>query len=75
MSHEIFRALFGHVRIDLGSTEKLKTVRGSYTDLDLSIHAKKGIEKFRDTLPLSTSQTCMDSETSDHRDSTLVEEF
>jgi hypothetical protein len=25
-----------------GSTEKSKTVRGSYTDLDLSIHAKKG---------------------------------
>jgi uncharacterized protein (DUF2461 family) len=33
--------------------KKLKTVRGSYTDLDLSIHAKKGPEKSRDTLPLS----------------------
>jgi hypothetical protein len=33
--------------------KKLKTVRGSYTDLDLSIHAKKGPEKSCDTLPLS----------------------
>jgi hypothetical protein len=33
--------------------KKLKTVRGSYTDLDLSIHAKKGPEKSRDTLPLN----------------------
>jgi hypothetical protein len=32
--------------------KKLKTVRGSYIDLDLSIHAKKGPEKSRDTLPL-----------------------
>jgi hypothetical protein len=32
--------------------KKLKTVRGSYTDLDLSIHAKKGPEKSRKTLPL-----------------------
>ncbi len=32
--------------------KKLKTVRGSYKDLDLSIHAKKGSEKYRDTLPL-----------------------
>ncbi len=32
--------------------KKLKTVRGSYTDLDLSIHAKKGPKKSRDTLPL-----------------------
>jgi hypothetical protein len=29
----------------------LKTVRNSYTDLDLSIHAKKGPEKSRDTFP------------------------
>ncbi len=35
-------------------SEKLKTVRGSYTDLDLSIHAKKGPEKSRDTLPSNT---------------------
>jgi hypothetical protein len=33
--------------------KKLKTVRGSYTDLDLSKHAKKGPEKSCDTLPLS----------------------
>jgi hypothetical protein len=33
--------------------KKLKTVRGSYTDLDLSIHAKKVPEKSCDTLPLS----------------------
>jgi hypothetical protein len=33
--------------------KKLKTIRGSYTDLDLSIHAKKGPKKSRDTLPLS----------------------
>jgi hypothetical protein len=33
--------------------KKLKTVRGSYTDLDLSIHAKKGPEKSRATLPLN----------------------
>jgi hypothetical protein len=32
--------------------KKLKTVRGSYTGLDLSIHAKKGPQKSRDTLPL-----------------------
>jgi hypothetical protein len=32
--------------------KKLKTVRGSYTDLDLSIRDKKGPEKSRDTLPL-----------------------
>jgi hypothetical protein len=32
--------------------KKLKTVRGAYTDQDLSIPAKKGPEKFRDTLPL-----------------------
>jgi hypothetical protein len=34
---------------------KFKTVRGSYTGLDLSIHAKKGPKKSRDTLPLKTS--------------------
>ncbi len=34
--------------------KKLKTVRGSYTDLDLSIHAKKGPEKSRATLPLNS---------------------
>ncbi len=33
--------------------KKLKTVRGSYTDQDLSIHAKKGPEKSCDTLPLN----------------------
>jgi hypothetical protein len=33
--------------------KKLKPVRGSYTDLDLSIHAKKGPEKSLNTLPLS----------------------
>ncbi len=33
--------------------KKLKTVRGSYTDQDLSIHAKKGPEKSRDTFPLN----------------------
>jgi hypothetical protein len=33
--------------------KKLKTIRGSYTDLDLSIHAKKGPKKSRETLPLS----------------------
>ncbi len=32
--------------------KKLKTVRGSYIDLDLSLHAKKGPEKSLDTLPL-----------------------
>ncbi len=32
--------------------KKLKTVRGSYTDLDLSIHAKKGPKKSCDILPL-----------------------
>ncbi len=32
--------------------KKLKTARGSYTDLDLSRNAKKGPEKSRDTLPL-----------------------
>ena len=32
--------------------KKLKTVRGSFTDLDLSIHAKEGPEKYHDTLPL-----------------------
>ncbi len=34
--------------------KKLKTVRGSYTGLDLSKHARKGPEKSRDTLPLQT---------------------
>ncbi len=34
--------------------KKLKTIRGSYTDLDLSIHAKKGPKKSRETLPLRT---------------------
>jgi hypothetical protein len=33
--------------------KKLKTIRGSYTDLDLPIHAKKGPKKSRETLPLS----------------------
>ncbi len=33
--------------------KKLKTVSGSYTDLDLSIRAKIGHEKSRDTLPLN----------------------
>jgi hypothetical protein len=32
--------------------KKFKKGRGSYTDLDLSIYAKKGPEKSRDTLPL-----------------------
>jgi hypothetical protein len=32
--------------------KKLKTFRGAYTDQDLSIPAKKGPEKSRDTLPL-----------------------
>jgi hypothetical protein len=36
--------------------KKLKTVRGSYTDLDLSIHAKKGPKKSHDTLPLTFLQ-------------------
>jgi hypothetical protein len=38
--------------------KKLKTVRGSYTDLDLSIHAKKGHKKYCDTLPLSEENRC-----------------
>jgi hypothetical protein len=37
--------------------KKLKTVRGSYTDLDLSIPAKKGPEKSRDTLSLNSDFT------------------
>jgi hypothetical protein len=33
--------------------KKLETIRGSYTGLDLSIHAKKGTKKSLETLPLN----------------------
>ncbi len=35
------------------ASEKLKTIRGSYTGLDLSTHAKNRTSKSRETLPLS----------------------
>jgi hypothetical protein len=38
--------------------KKLKTVRGSYTDLDLSIHVKKRPKKSRDTVPLKSEWSC-----------------
>ncbi len=39
--------------ISAAQQKKLKTVRGSSTDLDLFIHAKKGPGKSPDPLPLS----------------------
>jgi hypothetical protein len=41
--------------------KKLKTVRGPYTGLDLTIHAKKGSIKSRDTLPLNSSGATLES--------------
>jgi hypothetical protein len=55
LSHLLF-ALTASKNVNIKSEaqqKKLKTVRGSDTDLDISIHAKKGPEKSRDTLPLS----------------------
>jgi hypothetical protein len=36
----------------VGTTEKLKTVKGSFIDLDISTHVKKGTEKSREALLL-----------------------